>query len=143
MRNFLLGNDHSGVTIACIGSPLASLIYAAAELFEKGIQFQDSHNNEETIIFPRNYYFANILYEYLLLSPYLEHRRGRWYKRLAINYDHLKLSELVVLSLLRGLQDPNTQVGCRININRINYALFSDCFGGFCSYLKKLIYVID
>ncbi len=118
MRRYQPGNKDSlfpsymVFTFCHVGSPLASLIYAAAEIFEKGIQFQDSLNSEEIIMFPRNYYFANILYEYLLLSPYMEHRRGRWYKRLAINYDHLKLSELVVLSLLRGLQDSNTQVGC-------------------------------
>ena len=58
----------------------------------------------------RQYTTANLLYELLLLFPYIPHRRGRWYKRLAINYDHLKITNGLLSSLLRGLSDINIMV---------------------------------
>jgi hypothetical protein len=75
---------------------LAYVLYAAAELFEK-----ETH---------RNYRMAILLYELLLQLPFIEHRRGRWYKRLCINFDHLKLPQLALQAAQRGLSDSNILV---------------------------------
>lgn len=65
----------------------------------------------------RNYLFANLIYEYLLLFPFIAHRRGRWYKRLCINYDHLKLTSGLLSSLVRGLSDKNIMVIVPISLS--------------------------
>jgi hypothetical protein len=58
----------------------------------------------------RNYILSNLLYELLITLPYLKHRHGRWFKRLCINYDHLKLTSGLLSSLVRGLSDPDIMV---------------------------------
>jgi hypothetical protein len=58
----------------------------------------------------RQYPFAVLLYELLLLLPYLPHRRGSWYKRMCINYAHLKLSRCALRACYRCSDDPLVNV---------------------------------
>ncbi len=58
----------------------------------------------------RKYLLANLIYELLLILPYIQHRRGRWYKRLCINYDHLKMTNGLLSSIVRGILDINIMV---------------------------------
>jgi hypothetical protein len=64
-----------------VGAALASLCNQAAELLEK----------EGMTNGCKDYRTANIIYELLLLSPFLPHRRSRWYTRLCVNITHIHL----------------------------------------------------
>ncbi len=75
---------------------LSYTIYEVADIFEKETN--------------RNYPLAISLYELLLQLPFIEHRRGKWYKRLCIDFEHLKLPKWALQAALRGLQDSNILV---------------------------------
>ena len=58
----------------------------------------------------RSYEMAILLYELLLSLPYLEHRRGKWYLRLCIDYEHLKYPRCALRAVTRGMQDHTVTV---------------------------------
>lgn len=76
---------------------LAYLVYSVAEFFEKDQ-------------FGRDYYLSIALYEVLLRLPVLEHRRGKFYKRICIDYEHLKLPWFALNTIRKGLEDSNILV---------------------------------
>jgi hypothetical protein len=62
------------------------------------LEFEKNSENKDHSI-------AIILYEYLLSLPYLIHRRGKWYKRLCIDYEHLGLYRCAMRACYRGKED--------------------------------------
>lgn len=62
------------------------------------LEFEKKSENKDHSI-------AIILYEYLLSLPYLIHRRGKWYKRLCIDYEHLGLYRCAMRACYRGKED--------------------------------------
>lgn len=50
-------------------------------------------------------------------TSYLMHRRGKWYKRLCVNYEHLHLTQCAIRAAYRAIQDPH------VNVNIINNML--------------------
>jgi hypothetical protein len=60
-----------------------------------------------------DYELAVCIYELLLALPYMEHRRGKWYIRLCVDYEHMKLVKMAHLAAQRGLQDLRIMVTTR------------------------------
>lgn len=56
------------------------------------------------------YLLSILLYEFLLCLPYIKHGRGKWYIRLCIDYEHMKLPEMALAATERGLLDKNILV---------------------------------
>lgn len=62
----------------------------------------------------RKFVLAILCYEWLLLLPFVRHRRGRWWKRMAVDYEqHLKNPQYALRAVERGLQDEVILVSCQ------------------------------
>eukprot|EP01038_Epipyxis_sp_PR26KG_P008466 gene8466-11448_t len=83
------------------GSNLSHICCMGAEIFAK------SHHMY-------SYELANLIYEILLLLPFLESRRGLWYRRISINFDHIKERHKAANSLYRGLIDKQVQIHYKV-----------------------------
>ena len=86
----------NALTLGITAYHLCYTIYEVADIFEKETN--------------RNYPLAIALYELLLQLPFIEHRRGKWYKRLCIDLEHLKLPLYALHVAMRGLEDANILV---------------------------------
>jgi hypothetical protein len=78
----------------------------------------------------KQYLIAILLHEILLLTPFAEHRRGKWYKRLCIDYEHLKRTAEACAICERGLQDGNLLVSILLQPKtcRSNFSFYKHCF---------------
>jgi hypothetical protein len=72
----------------------------------------------------KHFHFALLLQELLLLLPYLPHRRGVWYKRLCVNYDHEKLPRAALRAAYRGINDPLVNVRTML----VQLAILAGCY---------------
>ena len=100
MRLFLVFSVFSVHKCLFAAYHLAYIVYEAADTFEK-----------ETF---RAYPLSIALYNLLLQLPFIEHRRGKWYKRLCIDFEHLKLPSAALTAAQRGLRDVNILVNIAV-----------------------------
>ena len=75
---------------------MASIVYEAANYFEKDTS--------------RNYELSILFFEYILVSGFFRNKKGKFYVRLVVDYDHLKLPRCALNAAKRGLLDSNIEV---------------------------------
>ena len=59
------------------------------------------------------------LLQFLLLTHFLPNKRGKWYIRICLDYDHhLNMSSIAIITAKRGLNDRYVKMGDRLELQK-------------------------
>ena len=104
------------------GTILAACSNLAGLNFEK----YNSKTTKSSESITMNYNISIFIFVLLLRNPFLPHRRGRWYLRVAIDLEHLHKNDEAHAVIRQGLSDPSVTLASRLPlIKKVNKGINS------------------